>query len=188
VRLHRIDENSAGEMSALLGALRATQREYPVAIALVHHVRKNASPRGQDGQSLRGSGDLHAWGDSNLYLRRRDGQILLTVEHRSAPSPPSCVLELTEKPDLHLRIAEGGPAEHDVTAETADRIVELLSAGPTSREALRAALKVRNATLGEVLVRLRAEGRIVRADDGFRLRQAVPVPAPIEKRERNGTP
>ena len=59
VRLHRIDENSAGEMSALLGELRALQREHHVAIALVHHVRKNGSPRGQDGQSLRGSGDVH---------------------------------------------------------------------------------------------------------------------------------
>jgi hypothetical protein len=77
VRLHRIDENLAGEMSALLGELRALQREHHVAIVLVHHVRKNGSPRGQDGQSLRGSGDRHAWGDSNLYLRRRDGHILL---------------------------------------------------------------------------------------------------------------
>jgi hypothetical protein len=57
--------------------LRALQRECRVAIALVHHVRKNGSPRGQDGQSLRGSGDLHAWGDSNLYLRRRERQMVL---------------------------------------------------------------------------------------------------------------
>jgi len=26
------------------------------------------------------------WGDSNLYLRRRDGQIVMTVEHRAAPA------------------------------------------------------------------------------------------------------
>src|SRR5271166_6165950 len=48
VRLHRIDENSAGEMSALLGELRALQREHHVAIVLVHHVRKNGAPRGQE--------------------------------------------------------------------------------------------------------------------------------------------
>jgi len=186
VRLHRIDENSAGEMSALLGELRALQREHHVAIVLVHHVRKNGAPRGQDGQSLRGSGDLHAWGDSNLYLRRRDGQILLTVEHRSAPSPPQCALELTEEPDVHLRIVEGDPAEQGLATETADKIVSLLSDGPMNRETLRAALHVRNATLGEALVRLRAEGRIIRADDGFCLPQTVPVPAPMEERERNG--
>lgn len=188
VRLHRIDENSAGEMSALLGELRAIQRQYQVAVVLVHHVRKNGAPRGQDGQSLRGSGDLHAWGDSNLYLRRRDQQIVLTVEHRSAPSPPPSTLELVVEPAVHLRVVEGGPASHDVAADTADEIVAtLLSAGaPMSREALRAALRTRNATIGDALVRLRAADRIERCDGGFRLRELVPVPVPMEERERNG--
>jgi hypothetical protein len=176
VRLHRIDENSAGEMSAMLGELRALQRTYQLALALVHHVRKNG---GQDGQSLRGSGDLHAWGDSNLYLRRRERQISLTIEHRSAPSPPPCTLELAIEPSVHLRVVEGGPVLHDVAVDTADKIVALLSAGiPMSREALRAALRARNATIGEALVRLRALDRIERCEDGFRLRHGVPVPNP----------
>ena len=188
VRLHRFYEFSAGVMSALLGELRALQREYHVAIALVHHVRKYASPRGQEGQSLRSSGDLHAWGDSlyNLYLRRREGQIVLTVEHRSAPSPPPCTLELANEPDLHLRIVEGGPAPNDLAVDAAEKIISLLTAGPMSREALRAALHARNATVGDALVRLRAEGRVVRADGGFRLGQVVPVPTPRDERERNG--
>jgi hypothetical protein len=186
VRLHRIDENSAGEMSALLGELRTLQREHHVAIALVHHVRKNGSPRGQDGQSLRGSGDLHAWGDSNLYLRRRDGQIALTIEHRSAPAPPPCILELADGADVHLRVVDGGPVERDLAVDTANKIVALLSASPMSREALRAALHARNATVGEALVRLRAEGRVVRADGGFRLAEGVPVPTPMGEPERNG--
>jgi hypothetical protein len=130
VRLHRIDENSAGEMSALLGELRALQREHHVAIALVHHVRKNGSARGQDGQSLRGSGDLHAWGDSNLYLRRRDGQIALTIEHRSAPAPPPCMLALADGADVHLRVVDGGPVERDLAVDTAYKIAALLSARP----------------------------------------------------------
>jgi hypothetical protein len=185
VRLHRIDENSAGEMSALLGELRALQRQYHLAIVVVHHVRKNG---GQDGQSLRGSGDLHAWGDSNLYLRKRDGQIVLTVEHRSAPSPPPSILELANEPGAHLRIAEGGPTPHDLTVDAGDRIVSLLSGGQVmSREGLRTALQARNATVGEALVRLRAEGRVERTSGGFRLPRTIPVPTPIEERERNGS-
>jgi DNA-binding transcriptional ArsR family regulator len=187
VRLHRIDENSAGEMSALLGELRAVQRAYDVAVLLVHHLRKNAAPRGQDGQSLRGSGDLHAWGDSNLYLRRRDRQLLLTIEHRSAPSPPSCTLELAEEPSTHLRVVDGGPVEHDVAVDTAERIAALLSGGASmTREQLRDALRARNATVGEALVRLRAADRIERCEGGFRLRGTVPVPAPMEG-NGNGT-
>jgi hypothetical protein len=189
VRLHRIDENSAGEMSALLGELRALQRHYHLAIVLVHHVRKNGAPRGQDGQSLRGSGDLHAWGDSNLYLRKRDGQILLTVEHRSAPSPPPSVLELAEEPHVHLRVFQGGPVEHDLAVDADDKILSLLAAGQVmTREGLRAAIQARNATVGEALVRLRSLGHIERTGGGFRLRTTVPVPTSIEERERNGSP
>jgi hypothetical protein len=54
VRLHRGDENSASDVSGLLGFLRLLQREHHLAIVLVHHIRKaNAS---QPGQALRGSG------------------------------------------------------------------------------------------------------------------------------------
>jgi RecA-family ATPase len=92
VRLHRSDENSAADMAALLGELRDLQRRHRLAIILVHHLRKNASPT-LGGQALRGSGDLHAWGDSNLYLRRRDDRLSLCVEARRSsgartPSPP----------------------------------------------------------------------------------------------------
>ena len=41
VRCHRIDENDAGPVSGLLGFLRTLQREYDLAVAVVHHVRKN---------------------------------------------------------------------------------------------------------------------------------------------------
>src|SRR5439155_14352853 len=56
VRLHRIDENSAGEMSAVLGELRALQRAYQLALVLVHHLRKYAGARGADGQALAARG------------------------------------------------------------------------------------------------------------------------------------
>ena len=51
VRLHRIDENSANEVSALLGFLRSLQREFHTAVVLVHHARKNGSAN-QPGQAL----------------------------------------------------------------------------------------------------------------------------------------
>ncbi|MBM4345172.1 MAG: AAA family ATPase [Deltaproteobacteria bacterium] len=63
VRLHRLDENSASEISGLLGYLRHLQRWGNVAVVLVHHASKKL--RAQPGQGLRGSSDLHAFGDSN---------------------------------------------------------------------------------------------------------------------------
>ena len=81
VRLHSLDENSASDISSLLGFLRASTAE--LALVLVHHMERS---RRNLGQSLRG--DLHAWTDSACYLvRRPDDRLQLTVEHRSAPAP-----------------------------------------------------------------------------------------------------
>lgn len=175
VRLHRCDENSAGEMSALLADLRTLQRELGVAIIVVHHLSK--APFSRPGQALRGSGDLHAWGDSNLYLRHRNGRLLLTIEHRAAPSPDPFAVELALEPTPHLIIAEPATAPApSAAAKLANRIVALLDrSGPLTREQLRSALRTRNATLGEALVRLRAEGRLERSKRGFEL---TPTPEP----------
>ena len=90
VRLHRIDENASGEVAPLLAYLRELQRRHAIAVVVVHHAKKGAGHI-RAGQALRGSSEFHAWGDSNLYLRRnrdpRDGgDITLTVEHRAAPA------------------------------------------------------------------------------------------------------
>ena len=92
VRLHRIDENASAEVAPLLDYLRGLQRRHHVAVVLVHHARKGASHL-RAGQALRGSSELHAWGDSNLYVRRTsDEQLSLNVEHRAAPSTDGIAL------------------------------------------------------------------------------------------------
>jgi len=167
VRLHRIDENSANEMAALLAELRILQRRFELALVLVHHLRKQSGP--VDGQALRGSGDLHAWGDSNLFLRRRQQQLVLTAEHRTAPAPPPYVLELVGETTPHLRVLDPESDLPEPTAELADRILAALARAdrPLTRHALRQTLGIRNATLGEILARLRGERRIAREDEGF---------------------
>jgi hypothetical protein len=52
-------------------------------VALVRHARKGAANE-RGGQALRGSSELHAWGDSNLYLRRVGQQLQLSIEPRAA--------------------------------------------------------------------------------------------------------
>ena len=84
VRLHGIDENHAGEVAGLLAYFRSLQRELEVSVVLVHHTRKNAVGGVAAGQGLRGSSDIHAFGDSNLYLRRTKEHLLLSSEHRAA--------------------------------------------------------------------------------------------------------
>ena len=61
VRMHRVDENVVSEVAPLLAYLRVLQRKYRTAILLVHHARKGAGHL-REGQALRGSSELHAWG------------------------------------------------------------------------------------------------------------------------------
>lgn len=179
VRLHRIDENDAGQVSALLGYLRELQRSYDLAILVVHHARKNGSAA-QPGQSLRGSGDFFAWADSLLYVRRQRNQILLSVEHRGAPAPDPLGLLLAGEHDVHLQLTEATTSDDaacDGDARNAglDRAIIdalVLARHPLPRADLRARLHVRNERLGQALTRLQGAGVIQRHGD----RWTVPVP------------
>lgn len=173
VRLHRSDENSAADIGFLLDYLRQLQRRYALAVVLVHHVRKSAAD--QPGQALRGSGDLHAWSDSNLYLLRRKGRLQLQAEHRTLPSPPPVAIELQVEPQPHLAVL-GEASEDDQPPQhpLADRILAALAPRPMTRAALREHLGVRNERLVEALAALEAAGRL-RRHDGL---LAVPVPTP----------
>src|SRR5262249_40053649 len=44
IRLHRLDENDASQIAALLSFLRELQREYKLAVLVVHHARKDSHP------------------------------------------------------------------------------------------------------------------------------------------------
>jgi hypothetical protein len=181
VRLHRIDENNAGDVSVLLAYLRALQREHDLAIVVTHHARKNGPAGAQAGLGLRGSGDLHAWGDSNLYLRRARDSLVLTIEHRAAAAPEPLSLSLVaDNLGAHLQILDHAapvPPANDLEA----KLLTALAAAPLSRAALRAALRMRNERLGLLLTRLADSGRIVRRGDHW----AVPVPLLTQERERN---
>src|SRR5271170_4630573 len=173
VRLHRIDENVSGDVAPLLAFLRELQRRHAIAVAVVHHAKKGAGAI-RAGQALRGSSEFHAWGDSNLYLRRdSDDRIVLTVEHRAAAAMPSVTLELTERdnalalepvqPDRQPdpKPAEPTSVDQRITAALAD------SGQPTPFSELRACCRVRTATLYERLAALTAAGLVVKSADGY---------------------
>lgn len=172
VRLHRIDENVSGEVAPLLAFLRELQRRHAVAVAVVHHARKGAGAI-RAGQALRGSSEFHAWGDSNLYLRRdSDDRIVLTVEHRAAAATPGVTLELTQRDDaLALQPAQAEPQPgHRVEPISVDqRITAALADGgkPRPFAELRASCRVRTTTLYERLAAMTAAGLVVKSADGY---------------------
>ena len=175
VRLHGVDENTVADIAPILGFLRDLQRRFETAVLLVHHSRKSGATR--PGQALRGSSELHAWGDSNLYLRRRDKQIVMTVEHRAAPGLNDIEIELAddgEGPALRLRRTV--PDEAAPQPETPEqRIVRALAEAdePLSKAQIRSRVAARNASVVAAIEKLTQEGRIERAPEGgYRLAAA----------------
>ncbi len=174
IRLHRADENASKEIAPLLGYLRELQREFHLAVLLVHHVRKH-SAKDRPGQALRGSSDLHGWGDSNLYLRRHGERLVLSVEHRAAASGDDVDLELFAKGTaLALGTREAVPPADPQPLCAAERVLQCLRTDPSpmSAQHLRKLCGMRTATLCETLAALRREGRVTQGPDGYRL--AVP--------------
>jgi hypothetical protein len=170
VRLHRIDENASAEVAPLLAYLREWQRRFALAVVLVHHARKGAG-RARGGQALRGSSELHAWGDSNLYLRRIDERLLLSIEHRAAPSTGGLPLALRGADGavaLHLLDTTSAPAAAPPPSPLA-RIEAVLAQSdrPQSLAELRQACRMRTASLCQALATLTAQGRVHKSAAGY---------------------
>ncbi len=166
IRLHRLDENSSADVSGLLGFLRELNRRHHLALVLVHHMAKRSHR--DPGQALRGSSDLHAWTDSACYLiRRSDGHLRLSVEHRAAPAPESMLVRLAGGTDEPCRLELGGPDAAPPPLAEAVR-AELQSAPESlSRAALRTKLRVNNARLGQALQTLEQRGLALRGPNGW---------------------
>lgn len=171
VRLHRIDENAAAEVAPVLAYLRELQRVHALSVLVVHHAKKSAA-RLRAGQALRGSSEFHAWGDSNLYLRRLCDTLSLSIEHRAAPSPPSVMLELKAHGEaLALEIAQPPSPTPSAISSVDERISAALrdAARPLTIKELRPLCRVRNATLYEQLAALIRSGQVLRTPEGYRL-------------------
>ena len=144
---------------------------------------KTGGSGGQAGIALRGSGDFHAWGDSNLYVRRQKDAIVLTIEHRAAAAPDPLRLQLVadDGGGAHLQTADAAVDEGTAGAPSRDLeldrlVLEKLATAkmPVTRAQLRAELRVRNERLGDTLLRLTTCGALIRDGDHWR----VPVPIP----------
>jgi len=172
VRLHQLEENSSSEISQLLSYLREMQRDLEMAMVIVHHTRKGGSGRGQAGLALRGSGDLWAFGDSNLYLRRVRDCLELVIEHRFAPAPESVSLRLdADDPGaVHLHVVgTAAQTAAEKSAELSGAVLDLLqqSSSPVTRSRIRDDLRVKNERLGRALASLEKGGQIHREQQGW---------------------
>jgi hypothetical protein len=174
VRLHRIDENASAEVAPLLAFLRELNRAHHLAVALVHHAKKGAN-LSRPGQALRGSSELHAWGDSNLYLRRSNQSLLLTTEHRAAPSVPTIPLALRQKGQA-LALTAIDPSENPGTnlkISPLQKVQDVLTQAdrPVSLTEIRALSHLRTQTVSDAVTALIAQHHVIRTPEGYTLYQ-----------------
>jgi hypothetical protein len=135
----------------------------------VHHFRKNnASTR--NGQALRGSSEFHAWGDSNIYMRRNQaGQLIMSVEHRNASGIDELGLEL--KTDdmgarLELRKEDAIPSKLPIS----DRILNIVKDhAPISVNQIADQVGVRKSRVCDEVRCLVEAGKLTRDEQGIRL-------------------
>ena len=168
VRLHGIDENNAGEVAELLAYFRSLQRQFDLSVLLVHHTRKDAAGGVAAGQGLRGSGDIHAFGDSNLYLRRTRDHLVLSSEHRAAPASPPVYLDLvaTNAQTTHLEVV--AELQEGRRRSLEEQVLDVLTKGAVlTRAKLRDSLGVKNERLGEALESLERAGQLCRTPAGW---------------------
>ena len=183
IRLHRIDENDATQVAALLSYLRELQRRFQVAILLVHHARKDSNGS-RPGQALRGSSELHGWGDSNLYMRRKGAQLTLSTEHRAAPSQDHIPLQLTQAGSaLALTAIDKPLAEARTEPTPIERVraaLAQLQEPVFSVQQLRKLCAIRTETLCAALEELTQQGELSRNAKGYQLNLVFPVSRPID--------
>jgi hypothetical protein len=179
IRLHQRDENDASQIAPLLGFLRHLQRQFHLAVVLVHHAKKDGAAL-RPGQALRGSSELHGWGDSNLYLRRQRDQLTLTVEHRAAPSLDPIPIQLIQTgAALALALCDQPhpPSERSPRGiSSRQRVLDVLAQAdrPLSLLEVRQRSGLRTATVCQVLHDLVAASQLRRGVEGYQ--PAAPEP------------
>ena len=182
IRLHRVDENDATQIATLLSFLRQLQRQFQLAVMLVHHARKD-SHSSRPGQALRGSSELHGWGDSNLYMRRKGSQLTLSTEHRAAAGRDHIPLQLSQSASVvALTVVERSSVEPEATPTPTERVRQALTQlqEPIPVQQLQKLCGIRTAKICSALAELSTRGEVVRDARGYQLKLPLPVSRPID--------
>jgi hypothetical protein len=182
IRLHRVDENDATQIAALLSYLRELQRQFQLAVMLVHHARKD-SHASRPGQALRGSSELHGWGDSNLYMRRKGSQLTLSTEHRAAPCRDHIPLQLAESGSaLALSVMAGSTVQPDTPPTPIERVRQALAQlqEPIPVQRLQKLCGIRTAAICSALTQLSTNGEVIRDPRGYQIKLPFPVSRPMD--------
>jgi hypothetical protein len=172
VRLHTgIDENLSSAVAPILSSLRSIQKKFHCAVSIVHHSRKGAAHI-RPGQALRGSSEFHAWGDSNLFLRRNKDNLFLDIEHRNQLGLSALPLELKVNDNSLALVHINKPIQippHNHNDRRTFQILQALHASsvPLNIRELQNLCHIRTATLSNILKQLVDSNQVQRTKNGW---------------------
>ena len=175
-----------GELHAMIRALAAQPWRHPTTGEPVRFgfstierwdyraLRERRDPVGVLRRKVRGdAGQQIAMSDAvRQTVLAQAEELTLAVEHRAAPSIPPVTLELAQRGTaLALEVIDSRSPVTPVPTSLDDRITTTLAKAdqPLPFADLRSRCRVRAATLYERLAALAEGGRVVKADDGYRL-------------------
>ena len=158
------NENDASKVGMAMEGIMALARETKAGVFLLYHLRK--SPGSGDGEEIRGSGDIFAYVDVALIMRRRKGQSnQRTVKSfsRYDATPEEVVIALEDGEYVHL-----GDSATVREQETDTMLLEALSVEPRTPEQIKADadLKLAPRTLQRHYNRLADDNRCIREGSG----------------------
>lgn len=179
-RYHDGGENDSADLVSVLDAAAEFQ-ERGTAVPIVHHMRKASESNSESraGQQLRGSSDLHAWGDAALYCTgtpEDKNAVVVEVELKDAEPPAPFVVGITYGPPENvtvggetiemrpalLAVRDGQGSKEDIkTRAVADRILLFLQP-LTERQtvtAIKASVSGKDKLIAPALTLLKAEGK-----------------------------
>jgi RecA-family ATPase len=129
-RIHNGDENSAKDMSVVMGDLKRLAKA-GIAVFLIHHNRKPQQFGGGGANEMRGSGDILAACDVQISVKRKPNSDIITVyqnKNRDAIDLKPFELELrADKSRLRFEYIGNAPKQVDKTKPIDKAIRELLA-------------------------------------------------------------
>ena len=132
---------------------------------------------------MRGSSELHGWGDSNLYLRRKGHLLTISTEHRAAPSQDHIPLELNTCGDaLSLSVLDPPSTQPPAQLTPLQKVRQILSQlqQPAPIHYVRKLCGIRMAAVSSALAQLADAGEVTRSSAGYQLNFPLPLSPSID--------
>jgi hypothetical protein len=143
-RVHRANENNAGEVAAVFAGIKTLMRETGASTLSVHHFRKGGASKSRSGDRIRGSSDIRAFVDATLLVDEQEGGCVITHD-KSRWSIPIKPFAVEFASDDGFSITYAGEVEAAEKGKTAKQkawayIKDTLSDGAKDRQDLIAGL------------------------------------------------